>query len=61
MMPMKCRSCKFYCTIYKRIYHGTVEGCGCDTNKPYPVCYEKKEDADNGPVGDVQPASEGSC
>ena len=56
MMPMKCRSCKHYCTVYKPIYHGTVEGCGCDTNKPFPVCYEEKEKGvdNNGSVANVQ-------
>ncbi len=56
MMPMKCRSCKFYATIYRKIYHGTVEGCGCDTNEPYPVCYKpkEKEDSADGSVGNVQ-------
>ena len=56
MMPMKCRSCKHYCTVYKPIYHGTVEGCGCNTNEPYPVCYRKKnEESDaDGSVANVQ-------
>ena len=56
MMPMKCRSCKFYATIYRKIYHGTVEGCGCDTNEPYPVCYKpkEKEGSADGSMGNVQ-------
>lgn len=57
MMPIKCRSCEFYCTVYKPIYHGTVEGCGCDNNnKPFPACYREKtkEDSADGSVGNVQ-------
>lgn len=44
MMPLKCRGCKYYISEYIKIYHGVVEGCNCNTNLPYPVCYEKKED-----------------
>lgn len=56
MMPMKCRSCKHYCTVYKPLYHGTVEGCGCNTNEPYPTCYraKEKEDSADGSVANVQ-------
>lgn len=42
MMPTFCRSCKYYCTTYKKIYHGTVEGCACQNDKPYPKCFEEK-------------------
>ena len=56
MMPLKCRSCKHYATIYRPIYHGTVEGCGCDNNNPYPNCYEEKtkEETKDGSMGCVQ-------
>lgn len=42
MMPLKCRGCKHYATVKKKIYHGIVEGCGASTDAPYPKCYEKR-------------------
>lgn len=42
MMPLKCRGCVHYVSEYISKYHGVVEGCGCQSNIPYPKCYEKK-------------------
>lgn len=42
MMPLKCRSCKHYATVQKKIYHGIVEGYGTNSMVPFPECYEGK-------------------
>lgn len=47
MMPLRCRSCKHYATVHKKIYHGIVEGCGTNSMVPFPECYEGKGEKDN--------------
>ena len=47
MANEKCKSCKHHLVEYSKWYHMPVEGCDTKSNKPYPYCYEKREDADN--------------
>lgn len=42
MMPLRCRECKLYVSVFKKEYHGVVEGCMTTTRLHYPICFVSK-------------------